>query len=44
MVGQEVVNMPINGSYNMITLEKSGNYIVKVVSNGNVTTKKLFIH
>ena len=43
MMGQEVANAPINKALNKITLEKSAYYVVKVLSEKSVVTKKIFI-
>ncbi len=43
MMGQEVVSTQINGTINTIALEKSAYYVVKVLSNNNMTTRKVFI-
>ncbi|MCD4747349.1 MAG: T9SS type A sorting domain-containing protein, partial [Bacteroidales bacterium] len=43
MMGQEVTSAPINNTLNKITLEKSAYYIVKVLSDKSVVTKKIFI-
>ncbi|MBL7105907.1 MAG: hypothetical protein ISS18_16400, partial [Bacteroidales bacterium] len=43
IIGQEVINAPINNVLNKITLEKSAYYIVKVLSDESMVTKKVFI-
>jgi hypothetical protein len=43
LMGQEIVRTQINGVLNKLTLDKSAYYIVKVVSNENVVTKKVFV-
>jgi hypothetical protein len=43
MMGQEVTSTSINNTVNVITLDKSAYYIVKVLSNENMETKKVFI-
>ncbi|MCD4745874.1 MAG: fibronectin type III domain-containing protein, partial [Bacteroidales bacterium] len=43
MMGQEVASAPTNNALNKITLEKSAYYVVKVLSDKNVVTKKIFI-
>ncbi|MBL7104405.1 MAG: T9SS type A sorting domain-containing protein [Bacteroidales bacterium] len=43
LMGQEVANAPINSALNKITLNKSGNYVVKVLSEKSVVTRKVFI-
>jgi len=43
MIGHEVAEAPINSVLNVISLEKSAYYIVKVMSDENVITKKVFI-
>ena len=43
MMGEEVATSAINGTFNTITLEKSAYYVVKVVSNENMITEKVFI-
>ena len=43
MMGKEVANSSINGTLNTITLEKSAYYVVKVLSNKNIITEKVFI-
>ena len=43
MIGQEVAEAPINSVLNVISLEKSAYYIVKVMSDENVVTRKVFI-
>ena len=43
MMGQEVANAAVNSVLNKITLERSAYYIVKVLSNKNMVTKKVFI-
>jgi hypothetical protein len=42
-MGQEVVTAPINNTVNKISLNKTGYYIVKVMSDNNVATEKVFI-
>jgi hypothetical protein len=43
MIGQEIASKRIDGSQNIITLDKSSYYIVKVLSNRNIITEKIFI-
>lgn len=43
LMGQEVVRTMINGVSNKISLNKSAYYVVKVVSNEAVVTKKVFV-
>jgi hypothetical protein len=43
LMGQEVARTIIYGVNNKITLEKSSYYVVKVVSNEDVVTKKVFV-
>ncbi|MCD4736947.1 MAG: T9SS type A sorting domain-containing protein, partial [Bacteroidales bacterium] len=43
MLGQEVTSEAVNTTLNKITLEKSAYYIVKVLSDNEVVTKKVFI-
>lgn len=43
MMGQEVTKAPINSTVNTITLERSAYYVVKVLGNENIVTKKVFI-
>jgi hypothetical protein len=43
MMGQEVTSTSINNTVNVITLDKSAYYIIKVLSNENMETKKVFI-
>ncbi|MCD4732287.1 MAG: T9SS type A sorting domain-containing protein [Bacteroidales bacterium] len=43
MMGQEVASKRINDMQNIITLEKSSYYVVKVLSDESVVTKKVFI-
>ncbi len=43
MMGKEIANSAINGTFNTITLGKSAYYVVKVLSNENVVTEKVFI-
>jgi hypothetical protein len=43
MMGQEVANTPINSAINKITLEESAYYVVKVLSDESMVTKKVFI-
>jgi hypothetical protein len=42
-MGQEVARTIIKGVNNKITLDKSSYYVVKVVSNEDVVTKKVFV-
>ena len=42
-LGQEVANAQINNTVNKISLNKTGYYIVKVMSESNVVAKKVFI-
>lgn len=43
MMGKEIVSEAISGSVNTVTLEKSAYYIVKVTTDENIETKKVFI-
>lgn len=43
VMGREVANTSIDGTLNVITLEKSGYYIVKVLGNTNSSSEKVFI-
>jgi hypothetical protein len=43
MMGREIASESINGSTNVISLEKSGHYVVKVLSDEGIATKKVFI-
>lgn len=43
MMGQEVTTAQIENTLNMVTLQKSAYYVVKVISNDNVVTKKVFV-
>ena len=43
MMGQEVASKRIDDVQNIITLEKSSYYVVKVLSDESVVTKKVFI-
>ena len=43
MMGQEVVSTTITDVLNVITLENSAYYVVTVVSNESVVTKKVFV-
>lgn len=43
VMGREVANTSIDGTLNVITLEKSGYYIVKVLGNTNNSSEKVFI-
>jgi hypothetical protein len=43
MMGKEVATTAINGTFNTITLDKSAYYVVKVLSNDNMITEKVFI-
>ncbi|MCD4791530.1 MAG: T9SS type A sorting domain-containing protein, partial [Bacteroidales bacterium] len=43
IIGQEVINAPINNVLNKITLEKSAYYLVKVLSDESMVTRKVFI-
>jgi len=43
MMGQEVTSATVNNVLNKITLEKSAYYVVKVISNESMVTKKVFI-
>ncbi|MBC8486467.1 MAG: T9SS type A sorting domain-containing protein [Bacteroidetes bacterium] len=43
MMGQEVTSAPINSALNKITLEESAYYVVKVLSDESVVTRKVFI-
>ncbi len=42
-MGQEVARTTITDALNIITLEKGAYYVVKVMSNENVVTKKVFV-
>ena len=44
LMGQEVVRTSINNVLNKITLNKSAYYVVKVLSNESVVTKKVFVN
>jgi hypothetical protein len=44
LMGQEVARSIINGVNNKITLNKSAYYVIKVVSNETVVTKKVFVN
>jgi hypothetical protein len=43
MMGQEVANNAINGTMNIVRLNKSAYYVVKVTSNDTVVTRKVFV-
>ena len=43
IMGQEVANATINSTVNVITLERSAYYIVKVLKDNTVSTRKVFI-
>ena len=43
MMGQEVVHTIITDALNIISLEKGAYYVVKVMSNESVVTKKVFV-
>ena len=43
MMGREIASESINGSTNVISIEKSGHYVVKVLSDEGIATKKVFI-
>ncbi|MCD4746383.1 MAG: T9SS type A sorting domain-containing protein [Bacteroidales bacterium] len=43
IMGQEIANAPINSALSKVTLNKSGNYIVKVLSKQSVVSRKVFI-
>ncbi|MCD4696923.1 MAG: T9SS type A sorting domain-containing protein, partial [Bacteroidales bacterium] len=43
MIGQEVASQRINGVQNIITLERSSYYVVKVLSDESLVTRKVFI-
>lgn len=43
IMGQLIYSVPLNTGENGIDISKSGNYIVTVVSNSSITTKKVFI-
>jgi hypothetical protein len=43
MMGQEVASKRIDNVQNIITLEKSSYYVVKVLSDESIVTKKVFI-
>jgi len=43
MMGREIAKQSINGTLNVITIEKSAYYVVKVLSDEGITTKKVFI-
>jgi hypothetical protein len=43
IMGQLINSVPLETGASGIDIEKSGNYIVTVVSNSNITTKKVFI-
>ncbi len=44
LMGQEVARTTINNVLNKITLNKSAYYLVKVLSNESVVTKKVFVN
>jgi len=44
LMGQEVARRAVNGTLNKITLQKSAYYVVRVMSNENVVTKKVFVN
>jgi len=43
MMGREIAQASISGSTNVITLSKSGYYVVKVLSDEGIATQKVFI-
>ncbi len=43
MMGREIAQESISGSTNVISIEKSGHYVVKVLSDEGIATKKVFI-
>ena len=43
MMGREIASESISGSTNVISIEKSGHYVVKVLSDEGIATKKVFI-
>ena len=43
LMGQKVTHTMITGVLNKIALNKSAYYLVKVMSNENVVTKKVFV-
>jgi hypothetical protein len=43
LMGQEVSTTAINGSSNVISLDKSGYYVVEVLTNESMVTQKVFI-
>jgi hypothetical protein len=42
-MGQEMASSAIDGTTTKLTLNKSAYYVVKVMSNQNVITKKVFV-
>jgi hypothetical protein len=43
MLGQVVMNAPINNTLNRVTVEHAGSYIVKVLGDNNVVTEKVMV-
>jgi hypothetical protein len=43
LMGQEVTNSPINSTLTKIHISNMGHYLVEVISNGGVITKKVFV-
>ncbi len=43
LMGQEVSTTPISGSSNVLTIDKSGYYVIEVVTSESVISKKVFI-
>ena len=43
MMGREVASSSANGKINIIDIQKTGYYLVKVIDGGNMATKKVFI-
>ena len=43
VMGQEIARKAINTALNTIMIQESANYIVKVISNDNIITQKVFV-
>jgi len=43
MMGKEVTTVAANAGLNVITMDTPGNYVIKVVSDNNVITEKVFV-
>ncbi len=43
VMGQEIIRAEINNTLNKVTLNESAYYVVKVMSNESVVTKKVFV-